>query len=196
MGLARINGRRAGAFSGLAAPIVAFTCILAAVASYPNFSWTNNALSDLGVVKGVTSALFNFGLVACGVLAFAFAVLGLFPYLHSSSVGKVGVGFFASASFALILIGVFNENFSPTHFILSAAFFVLLPISLLTLTATFAVQHQPRAALLSVVVALVAAAPWIIFYITHFVPNVAIPETISGLAGASWIITISCILIY
>ena len=44
---------------GIIAPIYALTLILISVASYPQFSWTDNALSDLGVVSGVTSALFQ-----------------------------------------------------------------------------------------------------------------------------------------
>ena len=43
-----------GIVAGIATPIVAFASILTAIASYPQFSWTNNALSDLGVVAGVT----------------------------------------------------------------------------------------------------------------------------------------------
>lgn len=180
-----------GAAAGILAPIVAFTCILAAIESYCKFSWTNNALSDLGVVSGITGPLFNFGLCVSGFLALIFAVFGLYAYLGRNIFGKIGAGFFAAASTALIGIGVFNENFSPTHYLFSVAFFVLLPISLFILTAGFGLGHQIKRSLLTLAVALVAAAPWILFFTIHFVPNEAIPETISGLAGSVWIITIS-----
>ena len=62
--------QKIGASSGIVAPIVAFVCILTAIASYPTFSWTNNALSDLGVVPGITGSLFNFGLLAQRNLGF------------------------------------------------------------------------------------------------------------------------------
>jgi hypothetical protein len=42
---------------------------------------TNNALSDLGVVEGATSLTFNLGLITAGVLAFVFAVFGVYSYL-------------------------------------------------------------------------------------------------------------------
>jgi hypothetical membrane protein len=73
--------QRLGAFAGIVAPILGFSCILSAIATYAPFSWTNNALSDLGVVVGITGSLFNFGLVASGFLAFNFANSGYLPIL-------------------------------------------------------------------------------------------------------------------
>ncbi len=185
-----MNMQRIGAAAGILAPIVAFTCILVAIESYPKFSWTNNALSDLGVVNGVSGPLFNFGLYVCGFLAVIFAVLSLYSYFGKNIVGKVGAGFFVAASTALICIGVFNENFSPTHYLVSVAFFVLLPISLFIFTVAFELRHQAKMSLLTIAVALVAAAPWILYFTLHYVVGVAIPETISGLAGSLWIIVL------
>ncbi len=117
--------KKIGAAAGVAAPIIAFTCIFSSIATYPAFSWTNNALSDLGVVSGITGPLFNFGLCAAGVLGFAFAVLGLYAYFENDWVGKLGSAFFAAATISLILIGIFNEHFSPTHYIVSVGIFQL-----------------------------------------------------------------------
>ena len=130
--------RRIGAYAGIAAPILGFICILSAVASYPQFSWTNNALSDLGIISGVTGPLFNFGLVASGFLAFLFAVLGLYNYFGATLVGKVGAEAFEAATLALIGIGIFNEGF-PRHtlhfvrgvFCVSAYFTVYLDLRVL-----------------------------------------------------------------
>ena len=44
---------------GIVAPMIAFVCIGGAITSYPQFSWTNNALSDLGVISGITENLFS-----------------------------------------------------------------------------------------------------------------------------------------
>ncbi|MEM4733673.1 MAG: hypothetical protein QXD70_04005, partial [Candidatus Bathyarchaeia archaeon] len=46
---------------GLLTPLMAFSCIFLAIYFAPEFSWTHNALSDLGVMPGVTAALFNYG---------------------------------------------------------------------------------------------------------------------------------------
>jgi len=170
---------------GFAAPIVALTFILAAIASWPQFSWVNNALSDLGVQSGATAWLFNSGLVVSGVLFAVFAA-GLFRLVGKRAVGRVGAAILFLACVALILIGVFNENFRPTHYYVSVAFFVLMPISLLVLTVGFWLEGQRRLSALTLVVAVVAAAVWILQFLFNYVANVAVPEFVSGFAAALW----------
>ena len=186
---------RIGAAGGITAPIVAFACIIAAITSYPQFSWTNNALSDLGIVEGITGPLFNFGLITAGILALIFATLGLFTFMGKSSLGKVGSGFFAAATIALICIGIFNENFSPTHYIVSVAFFMLAPIGLFILTCAFYRNHQRGIAAFTVAIGAVAALAWILQFTLNYVPNVAIPETISALAISVWAIVLAKIML-
>jgi hypothetical membrane protein len=127
-----------------------------------------------------------------GFLGFIFAVFGLFPHLGKSFVGKAGTVAFAAATLALIGIGVFNESFSGTHYAVSVAFFVLVPVSLFIITCAFVLAHQTRTAVLTVGIGVVAALPWILLFAFHYVPNVAIPETISGLAVSAWTIALSC----
>jgi len=182
--------QKIGAITGILAPILAFICILTAIASYPQFSWTNNALSDLGIVSGITGPLFNFGLYACGLLALNFALFGLFLYFRKNWIGKIGSVGFAAAALALISIGVFNENFKPTHYLVSVAFFILFPISLFIVTGAFALKHQAKMALFTTLIAIAAAIPWITYFTIHYVPGVAIPEFSSGLAGSIWIVTL------
>jgi hypothetical membrane protein len=185
-----INLKKIGAAAGLATPVVAFICILSAIASYPVFSWTNNALSDLGVVGGITSLLFNSGLVVGGVLAVIFAALGLFNYADNKS-GKVGSAFFSAACLALVLIGIFTEHYRPTHYLVSVAFFALAPIGLFILTYSFYRKGQTGTASLTVASGVIAALPWILQFTIKYVPNVAIPEIISALSVSSWTIIIS-----
>jgi hypothetical membrane protein len=185
-----VDLRRVGAVAGIAAPIVALICILSAIASYSAFSWTNNALSDLGVVEGATSLLFNSGLVTAGVLAFIFAAFGLFNFA-GGRLGKVGSAFFAVASVALVCVGVFNEHYSPTHYLVSVAFFVSVPIALFVLTCAFYRNRKRGTAALTVAVGVTAALPWILQLTINYVPKVAIPEAISGFAVAAWAIIVS-----
>ena len=186
-----LTRQRIGAAAGIAAPVLAFVCILVAVASHSEFSWTNNALSDLGIVPGITGPLFNFGLYASGFLGIDFAVFGLFAYLKKSVVGRAGAIVFAGAAFALIAIGVFNESFSGIHFGVSVAFFVLAPVSLFILTGAFVLAQQVRTAVFTIVIAIIASLPWILRFVYAYVPNVAIPETVSGVAVSAWTIVIS-----
>jgi hypothetical membrane protein len=180
------NLQRSFAGCGIIAPVLAFTCILIAIATYPSFSWTNNALSDLGVVSGVTGPVFNFGLYVSGLLALNFAVFGLYNYLGRRWVGKAGALVFAAAGLALMGIGFAPENRVPFHYLFSVAFFVLLPIALLIITAVFAFERRARMAWFTLAVAVVAALPWILYFSVHYVPGVAIPEAVSGLAGSVW----------
>ena len=178
-----------GEASGIAAPIVAFTCILTAIASYPEFSWTNNALSDLGIISGITGPVFNFGLYCSGLFVLKFAAFGLFKYFRSW-VGKIGALSFAATSLALMGIGFFPENVVPYHYLFSVAFFVLLPISLFIITAAFAFKRQTKMALFTLLTAIAAATPWILQFTIHYVSGVAIPEIASALAGSAWTIVL------
>ncbi len=170
--------------------MLAFTCIIISIASYPAFSWTNNALSDLGIIPGITGPLFNFGLYGSGFLAFNFAIFGLFTYLGKRWVGKIGSAVFTAATLALIAIGVFNESFSGTHYAVSVAFFVLAPISLFILTGAFWVESHRRMAALSLLVGVVGALPWLLLFTFNYVPDVAIPEAVSGLAISVWAVVV------
>lgn len=185
-----IRYMKIGSAFGIAAPIVAFSCIIISILFYPAFSWTNNALSDLGVISGVTGLLFNFGLVASGFFGLLFAVFGLAIYFRKSLVGRVGSGFFAAATVALMAIGVFNESFSPTHYLVSVAFFTLAPIALFILTGAFGLISQRKIATFTIVIAILAALPWLMLFAFNYVPNVAIPEAASGLALSAWTIVL------
>jgi hypothetical membrane protein len=175
---------------GFLTPIIAFALIFSAIVSYPEFSWVDNALSDLGIVEGATATLFNSGLIIGGVLCIIFAT-GLFVYLKKHIAGKTGASIFVLASIALFAIGVFPENVSPTHYIVSVMFFVLLPISLLVTTGAFWLMHKTRMAVFTLLVAVAAATPWVLYFAIQYASKVAIPEAISAFAGAVWAVTLS-----
>jgi hypothetical membrane protein len=170
---------------GVLTPIIAFACIIEATVLAPSFSWTNNALSDLGVMPGTTSILFNTGLIISGVLAAIFAT-GLYIAFKNSVLGQVGAITFLVCALALMSIGVFTENVKPIHLYVSVAFFALSPISMLILTAHFFLSTKRREAVFTLAVASFAAIAWIMEFTIKYVPGVAIPETLSALAASSW----------
>ncbi|MCL2173329.1 MAG: DUF998 domain-containing protein [Candidatus Bathyarchaeota archaeon] len=183
--------QRVGVVCGFVVPIVAFCCIGVAVLFYPEFSWFGNALSDLGVVSGVSAPVFNFGLLAAGLFCFFFAVFGLFDHFKDSFVGRVGSIVFAVAAVWLMAIGVFNESFWPIHFIVAAAFFVTLPFALLILTVALYRRQEVKLAVFTLISSFVAALPWLLLFIVRYVSNVAIPEIISSLTVSIWIVVLS-----
>jgi hypothetical membrane protein len=180
---------RFGGIAGILTPVLAFTFIGSAIVAYPQFSWVDNALSDLGVVPGITSTLFNFGLFVSGLFSLNFAI-GLFKFLSTRITGKIGAIIFILASLSLMGIGITPENIRPFHYIFSVAFFSLVPISLLVIATYFLVTRQKKLATFTLLVAILAAAPWALFFQIHYVQGVAIPELLSALAGAVWTVII------
>jgi hypothetical membrane protein len=183
-----MNSKRAvwlkvSGISGILAPLVAFTFISLAIVYSPQFSWTENALSDLGVQEGVTAILFNYGLIIVGILALVFAS-GLFAS-QRMMLGRIGAFILILAALALMAIGVFPENVKPTHYYVSVGFFVLLPISILVLSATFLLMAKVKLGLFTFLVAAVAAAVWIIHWTIPFGSGVAIPEALSAVSAST-----------
>ena len=170
---------------GILAPLVVFTFIFLAIASFSQFSWTENALSDLGVAEGVTAVLFNSGLIIGGILAILFAS-GLFIFLRNSKLGRIGAFIFTLASLALVAIGIFTEDFGRIHYYVSVAFFTFAPISMLIICTTFFIMGKVKMGLFTFLTAIVAALVWVLQFAMRYVPNVAIPETISALSASTW----------
>lgn len=180
---------RFSGFCGIISPVFTFTCIVLAVTSYPEFSWTNNALSDLGIIEGFTGTIFNLGLIIGGFLSLIFA-LGLF-IIQKNILGKMGSLVFILATIFLSMIGIFPENIEPIHYYVSVAFFTLSPIALITLSIAFIQAGKKRLGLFTLLMALVAAVIWIYHWTFGFGANVAIPEALSALALSTWAIKLS-----
>lgn len=175
-------------------PIVAFTSIMLAISNYPPFSWTNNALSDLGIQNWPTAILFNAGLIVSGILALVF-VSGLYIFLKENALGKIGVFLFLLDTWALIAIGFFPENLKPMHLYASIAFFMLFPMSMLINTETLLRSGKTKTGLFTLLTALVAAITWILQWTVKFGSGVAIPETISAISASVWMVAMSGIMI-
>jgi len=175
--------------SGILAPIIAFTLISLAIVSCPQFSWTEDALSDLGVQEGVTAILFNSGLMIAGILALIFA-MGLFMFLSENALGRISALILALAALALIAVGIFPESVKPTHYYVSVAFFVLLLLSMLFMGAAFLRVSRMKVGLFAFLTVAVATVVWIIQFLRPFVSGVAIPEIISALSASMWSIAL------
>jgi hypothetical membrane protein len=188
MGSKNVNWLKISGVCGILAPIVAFTFILLAILNFPQFSWTGNALSDLGVQEGVTAILFNSGLVIGGILALVFAS-GLFV-LQKTMLGRIGVFIFVLAALAFMAIGVFSENAEPTHYYVSVTFFVLFPISMLVIGAAFLLTAKLKMGFFTFLAAIVAELVWAIHWTIGFGSNVAIPEALSALSALIWLMVL------
>lgn len=164
---------------GIIAPVVGFSMVFLAIGTAPWFSWTGNALSDLGV-GGLTAIVFNGGLAMTSSVLMAFSI-GLYELTRGSRLGTAGFVLFLAASCWLLGIAVFSETAGRIHLYFSVAFFVTLPLAM----ASFAVYALRKRimwlGLLSVLCGFAAASVW--------APDwdaVAIPEALSALAAGVW----------
>ncbi len=112
---------------GIITPLVAFSCILLAIAYAPHFSWTDDALSNLGVMQSPTSTLFNLGLIAGGILGVFFAS-GLLKLSKGKLPGQIGALMFVLDCLALTAIGIFPENAEPMHHLCFCGLLRAVPI--------------------------------------------------------------------
>lgn len=170
---------------GILTPIIAFTCIFLAIASWPAFSWTENALSDLGVQEGLTPILFNNGLIVSGILALVFSS-GLIVLMNGKTLARIGAFVLVLADLALVAIGIFTENARPMHLYASVSFFVLYPISMFFHVAAFVRMNKVKTAVFTFLVGIAASVAWIMQWVIGFGSGVAIPETVAALSASAW----------
>lgn len=172
-GITRVAG-----ICGLLVPVVIFTCLGLALLSSPWFTWTDHALSDLGVQTN-TAALFNYGMIAGGVLAFIFS-LGLIKVLSR----KIGGYVLLFSSIALIGVGIFPETVFVLHFFTSATFFVTLTVALLLLGITMQKDPFKRpVGLLALACASVAMTSALFLFPLK---GIALPEAFSCFPAFVW----------
>ncbi|MEM2893099.1 MAG: DUF998 domain-containing protein [Candidatus Bathyarchaeia archaeon] len=178
MGVLRFSG-----LSGIAAVALGFSAVLLSIASSPWFNWTENALSDLGV--GGSGLIFNTGLIASGVLLIFF-FLGLLKLSGGCWAWKLGSYMFLADAISLVGVGVFNESFGRVHLYFSLVFFILMPLSLIMLGLSLWSRGIRGLSLFTLFLALVTPTVWLMPW-----RGAAIPEALSTLATAVWMINIS-----
>jgi len=160
-------------FFGIVAPLFGLLIIISSILLAPWFSWTGNALSDLGGTNGFGAVVFNSGLAMTGALMMMFST-GLFELTKGDVVGQVGSVVYLLSAILLIAIGVVNITIEPWHLYVSIGFFVALPLSAI-LTGIFCFRKKMRFyTLLSLGTAVLAAVIWILPW-----SAVAIPEALS-----------------
>jgi hypothetical membrane protein len=169
---------RIAGLCGVAGPLVALLSIALAVRRSPWFSWTGNALSDLGA-HGNPTILFNGGLIVGGILIAVFA-LGLRESIKGRAIGNAGSLAFLLTAAALCSVGIFPETAGDIHRIVSIIFFVLLVISLWLVGAALVQLGERGLGLVIIIAGFVAAAVWALPW-----PAEAIPEFVAALSASA-----------
>jgi hypothetical membrane protein len=96
-------------------------------ASDGSFSWTSNALSDLGVSK--VAPTFNFSLIISGLLVVVFGV-GMAKTQTMVRFFRLSGPLFLLCGLSLSLVGVFTEASGSLHSAVALSYFFLGPIGM------------------------------------------------------------------
>jgi len=178
-----VDGPAAARAFGAAATLLALGGIAVAILLDPTFSWTADALSDLGV-RGRSAAVFNRGLILGGAAGVGYAV-GLWRSVtRHGAIAAVRAGALALAMVAMAGVGVFDLT-EPLHAPAAAGFYVLV-------TVAFAVDGLARRGTATgrVVLAFVPVhvAVWATFVAGWWpVSGLALPELPGALMLAGWV---------
>ncbi|MHA2226770.1 MAG: DUF998 domain-containing protein [Candidatus Hodarchaeales archaeon] len=183
---------------GLLTPIIAYSGIIAAIfLNLEWFSWTDNALSDLGHYGnlGLRAFVFNGGLFIGGLLVFIFCLSFYYQEretFNADAIGKtlltIGAIAFFFSSVALMAIGIFSEDFGPIHRFVSEVFFTSIPFAMWFFGGAFYRRTELKVmGLLALLIGTIAGITWISYFALHLFSGVAIPEAVSSIAVSIWI---------
>ncbi|MFX1362692.1 MAG: DUF998 domain-containing protein [Promethearchaeota archaeon] len=172
---------KTAAYLGIIGPIWALVSIFISIALSPWFSWTNNALSDLGnYATSSVAILYNSGLIIAAICAMIFA-LGLYAKERQKIAGKIGIVFLFVTAISLLGVAVFSEDFGSIHYYFSVALFALFIITCFILgTHYFSVVKTKWLGILSFIIAIISIAGWVIQWTISWGPGVAIPESLTA----------------
>ena len=126
------------AWFGATPPICAFVFIGISIALSPWFSWTDNALSDLGVSP--VAPIFNGGLILTGILLSLFAI-AVTQIELKSRFGLASAISFLVAGFGVAGVGIFTEAFIELHILFAMFCFIPLLLSFILFGVRWALKR-------------------------------------------------------
>ena len=160
---------------GLFGPLIAIFFISLSIIWSPWFRWENNALSDLGHSGySEVAPLFNFGLLFSGFCVIIYSITSF------RSIARYSSYFLLITGLSLQLVATFNEVYKPLHFQVSVLFFTSLAFTCIS----FIIEKKSVLAILALSIGL---SSWILYGLEIFNMGISIPETISSISIASWI---------
>lgn len=183
--------RRIGGAAALASAAAGFAGLGAALAMSPWFSWSADALSDLGHPRETSSGVFNAGLLASGVLFVVMAAV-LVRTLPQGTRAKAAGAMLAAGGASLSLIGIITEAWGTPHFVVSFTYFTFVPMGMV-LTAwaspgrarfgrvTWAASVASWAFGISILTAIAFEAPF---------TSQAVPELAASLINGCWAVAV------
>ena len=179
-----LKALRLTGFFGIISPLFGFMIIAMSIWLSPWFSWTGNALSDLGA-EGLESVVFNSGLAMTAALLMMFSA-GLLEMTKGDIIGQVGGAIHLLSAGLLIGIGVLNITIEPWHYYVSVGFFTAMPLSALFIGLFCYRKNMRFYTLIAWGSATLAVVIWLLPW-----SSVAIPEALSVAYISIWQIIIA-----
>lgn len=179
--------RRFAAWCGVAAPLVALSAIILSAIYSPEFSWVENALSDLGGPGAATPEIFNWGLILASLLAIIF--MGRVWVSTIDLIEKTGVFVFILAAVSLGLIGLFPTG-TEYHFPASVGFFLLFTYALFIFGTGNIFTGLDIYGLMSIWLGIMHMSFWALWVagLRDQLPGLAVPEFVGALIVSTWMI--------
>ena len=163
--------------SGILLPIIFILGLILSIWEAPWFSWTDNAISDLGRSEfGIP--LFNYTLITIGFLLLLFS-LGLYYSLKRERMGPTAL---ALSSIYFIGVGVYPLP-NPIHIDISGLFFIAFPLGFFILGLhMYKKQYHfmKNMGIIALVIAIISGCSPIVLL---FFNGIAIPEIIIIVPG-------------
>lgn len=175
--------RRAMTWSGIASSVVGFATTLAATAHSPGFSWTANALSDLGAPDAATPWLFNGGLIVAGVIALPFAWVLVDTARHVLE--RVGAASFGGSVVGLALVGTYPIG-TALHTPVAIAYFLLFTVAMWLHGSGAALAGDVRRGLIAIWLGIGHLLVWLAWAASG-IEGIAIPEIVGSAILLAWI---------
>ena len=161
---------------GIVGPLTAMTFISLSIFLSQWFSWSENALSDLGhSINSPVAALFNFGLLLTGFFVILYSLISFQKYAKNTSY------FLLAAGLSLQLIAMFDEVYGSLHTAVSVLFFVMLSLA----SISYAVEKK---SILAVIAVIIGVFSWVLYGLDLFAWGIAVPEAVSSVLTASWVV--------
>lgn len=153
-----------------------------------SFSWRTNALSDLGVSK--VANVFNYPLIFAGILNFIFGV-GFMKAYAKTKISHIPIILLIIGGVSLSMVGIFTAAYGVLHTIVSAGFFILMPVSMILIGITFLSSSRITKGYLPVLagaIALITISSYFTGLYNTLGVGFSVPEFIVAIIVSSWII--------
>jgi len=175
---------------GIILPILFIMTMIVSLLSAPWFSWTENAISDMGRPEHGLQ-FFNYSLIALGVLLLFFT-FGLYFSLNKIRFGPTVL---AISSIYFIVFGIYPLP-DPSHIDFSGLFFIAFPLGFFILGLHLYKQKLKflkDMGIFAFIIAIIAICQpiYLIFY-----PGIAVPEILILIPGFFWCMRYSIHMIF